>query len=79
MSSEEDFDKRFVEVWLQAVEGGHQNKWIGEQLRIHTSYVRSKAQTLRKHGVKLPALRGGHYNISPEHVSDLNDLLKGDA
>lgn len=76
MSADKDFDKIFVTTWIQAIKDGKNSKAVAEELRISHAYALNKAQSLRRRGVKLPAMRGGRYSISPEHVGDLNDLIK---
>lgn len=77
MPKDEDFDKRFVAVWLVAIDSGENAYWIAEQLRVTKTYVINKAQTLRKRGVKLPHLKSGNYSISPSHVEELNNIIEG--
>lgn len=78
MNEEQDFDKRFVEKWVEAIRLGRNARWVADELRIGHNYTLNKAQTLRRRGVKLPNMRGGRYSITPDHVSDLNNLIGGD-
>lgn len=76
MSADTEFDKLFVTTWIQAIKDGKNSKTVAEELRISHNFALNKAQSLRRRGVKLPAMRGGRYSITPEHVSDLNAIIK---
>lgn len=76
MSADTEFDKLFVMTWTEAIKTGRNSRWVGEQLRVSHAYCLNKAQSLRRRGVKLPTMRGGRYSITPEHVSDLNNLIE---
>lgn len=76
---DKDFDKKFVTTWLQAVSEGRGTDWVANELQVNVGFASNKSRSLRRRGVKLPSLKSGKYTISPEHVSELNDLIDNEG
>lgn len=75
----EEFDEKFVKTWVEAAKIGAGSAWIAKEMRITPRYVLNKAETLRKHGVKLPSLKSGQYSITAPHVKNLNRIVEDEA
>lgn len=71
-------DELFVKTWIEAAKQGHNTVWIAEQLQLNQAFVRNRAETLRKRGVKLPNLPRRRSIISEENISVLNKLIEGE-
>lgn len=79
MTEKERLNIEFVKTWMEAVRGSHGTAWIADKLHLERRYVVNKVETLRKRGVKLPPMPGGHIPYSPNHIQDLRDILENEG
>lgn len=69
--------KKFVRVWLRAVEEGKGHDWIARQLGgVSKGVVNARASYLRRKGVQLPQLAKGAHS-DELNVEQLNNIIKG--